>query len=120
MTNVPYYNFPDFIQSGTQSALTNYWMWGYHPGSFTRAVLENDLFRAAACADYNNKRHLAELAQWVYFNAPQASFGSKELVEAWLADRDKRRTLYSTKKEKEHTLKILASTPKDFDNEPPF
>lgn len=121
MSKIPYYSFPTWVGAGTCDALQNYWMWGYQPGSFTRALLEGDLFRAAACADYNNKTNLAELAQWVYFNAPSGSFGSKSLVDAWLADMDQRRTKYAERKEKEYLLKVLSAKPKDFVNDdPPF
>jgi hypothetical protein len=120
MSKIPYYNFPEWLGAGTKDALQNYWMWGYRPGAFTQAVLENDLYRAAACADYNNKTHLVDLVQWVYFNAPQGSFGSRELVEAWFTDRDGRRTRYAERKEKEYLLKVLAAKPKDFANDPPF
>lgn len=117
---INYYNFPKFLGQGTQDALTNYWMWGYPPGSFTQALLAGDLFRAAACADYSNRENLAELAQWVYFNAPSGSFGSYKAVENWLADVDECRTRYSAKKEKSHTLKVLAANPNELNNEPPF
>jgi hypothetical protein len=120
MTKIPYYDFPDYLGYGTKEALTNYWMWGYPPGAFTRALMAGDLFRAAASADYSNKTNLADLAQWIYFYAPSGSFGSYTIVDAWLADVDGRRTAYCEKKEKLHLLKVLKATAKEHSNDAPF
>ncbi len=58
---------------------------GIRPGSFTYALLEGDLFKAAALADLSNRRHLGEIARVVLDNLPTACYGSPEVVAKWIA-----------------------------------
>lgn len=55
-----------------------------HPGSFIRAVLENDLLMAGGVADPYNRAALCDTVQWCFNNLPRACWGSKEKVKAWL------------------------------------
>lgn len=57
---------------------------GMEPGSCTRAILENDLFHAAACADPSTRYHLVDIASYIFNHMPPESYGSPEKVEAWL------------------------------------
>ena len=54
------------------------------PGSFVRAVLENDLKTACSCADMVNRRKIFEYVEYLYQNAPSPCWGSPEKVDAWL------------------------------------
>jgi hypothetical protein len=56
-------------------------------GSFLRAVLENDLYRAVARADIEMHPYFALLVFYVLAEMPQECWGSKEAVSAWLAAR---------------------------------
>lgn len=58
---------------------------GIPPGSFLRAFLEGDLFKAAMHADQTNQIALFILARWVLSYMPIACYGSPERVEAWVA-----------------------------------
>ena len=77
-------NFPDGVTDFVVEALQNYWNHGYEPGSFTTAVLCNDLFGAAARADLWNKRNLVAVATYIANNAPYGSYGNTEVVQDWL------------------------------------
>lgn len=54
------------------------------PGSFLRAVLENDLMGAVGHADEESARELKALVQWLWQEMPSNLWGSKERVAAWL------------------------------------
>lgn len=64
-------------------ALRRYLFNGIIPGSFLKAVLENNLFLAVRFADAVNKRHLASIVEWLYQYAPAECFGRPEYVAAW-------------------------------------
>jgi len=93
--------------SGVDEAIDNYLMFGFEPGSFTKALLANDLFRAAASADHWNKENLATVASAVYMWMPSKTYGSYEIVNDWLADKDGRRTEYAKRQEKLYMLKVI-------------
>ena len=54
------------------------------PGSFLRAVLENDLMGAVGHADEESARELQALVRWLWQEMPSNLWGSKERVAAWL------------------------------------
>jgi hypothetical protein len=60
---------------------------GWKPGSFLRAVLENDLVESFACADSVNIRAMETWASWLYNDAPRLCWGSHEKVDSWIAHR---------------------------------
>jgi hypothetical protein len=91
----------------TTESANNYLMYGYLPGGFLGAVLRNDLFKAASCADHQNRPVLSEIALAVYNNFPARSFGSEELIKAWVTDVDGRRTAWATAIEKAYTWRVL-------------
>ena len=53
-------------------------------GSFMMAVVCNDLQEACACADDRNRHLLWEIVRWLYKEAPDNCWGSKEKVREWL------------------------------------
>jgi hypothetical protein len=54
------------------------------PGSFLRAVLENNLSEAVSRADHINLGYLSNIVSFCYNDIPSAAWGSPEKVEAWL------------------------------------
>ena len=93
-----------FVPEHTHTALMNYFNNCWEPGSFLMAVLRNDLMEASFRADHVNKQHLAEIAAWVYHNAPRGSWGSNEIVRGWL-NKNEYQQIY----EKQRVLEILSS-----------
>jgi len=65
-------------------ALTAYRDHRIRPGSFTRAVLENDLHLAVMNADSASFEALRQIMTWVYFELPSKCWGSKAAVRKWL------------------------------------
>ena len=74
-----------YVPAHTHTALMRYFNHRCHPGSFLTAVLQNDLMRAAQCADHINKPRIPEIATWIYHMAPEGSWGNKEKVDGWIA-----------------------------------
>ncbi len=93
-----------YIPEHTHRALMNYFNNCWEPGGFLTAVLCNNLIEAAFKADHINKQHLAEIATWVYHNAPRGSWGDEEIVRSWL-NRNKNQQEY----EKQRVMEILSS-----------
>jgi hypothetical protein len=54
-------------------------------GSFLTAVLENNLSKAVGRADSRNLPLLADYVRYLYNEAPNACWGSRERVAQWLA-----------------------------------
>jgi hypothetical protein len=57
---------------------------GVEPGSFLRAVLENDFAHAWARADHINTVYMKAWAEWLWNDIPGDAWGSRNAVEAWL------------------------------------
>ena len=76
--------FPE-IKQNTIDTLNNYVTKGWEPGSFCRAVLENNLMQAFGRADKENRATLFEICSYVYNELPIACHGSEEKVRNWLA-----------------------------------
>lgn len=74
-----YHLIPEYMQGGVE----RYMLDGIMPGSFLRAVLNNDFMGAASNADYNNQQILFKWAMFLYNHAPAGSFGSPENVRNW-------------------------------------
>lgn len=73
------------IKQDTIDAINNYVEKGWEPGSFVRAVLENDLMGAFGKADSYNRATLFEITSYIYNDVPGNCHGSPEIVDAWLA-----------------------------------
>lgn len=57
-------------------------------GGFLTALLEGDLMQACTKADNVNAHHLYAYAYWLFNYAPVGSYGSKEAVTKWLANKE--------------------------------
>ena len=79
--NINYESLPE----GLQDSMMRYIEHGIRPGSFLEAVLTNDLFGALGKADSINRHLLFDICQWIYNEAPYSCWGSKERVDAWIA-----------------------------------
>lgn len=83
------YDIPHQIRVG----LWNYLAYGIPAGGFCMHVLNNDFIQAMGSADCHwSSQGLKDLAMWITWNAPRASYGSKEKILAWsmLSDEDRR------------------------------
>jgi hypothetical protein len=101
-----YHDFT-FNHEGVDRSIDNYLMYGYPPGGFTRALLANDLSGAVNGADHWNKENLATVVQAVQQWMPGIAWGSYEIVDAWIKDKDGRRTEYAKRQEKLYMLKVI-------------
>ena len=78
---VSYAILPEHMQDGARLYVER----GRRPGSFMRAVLENNLVAAASNGDLINQQSLFAWATWLYNNAPGSCWGNPEAVKAWIA-----------------------------------
>lgn len=95
-----YTTWDKYIPAHTRQTFEDYLLRGYPPGSFSNAVLTNNLYRATSCADHANRQVLQEICTWVLNVLPAGSFGNTMLVEAWLHDVDGRRSEFVEQVEK--------------------
>jgi hypothetical protein len=72
--------------------LTRYAQHGVPPGSFLRAVLENDLASAVGRADDHNAANLSAIVRYAHTALPPLCLGSPEAVRAWIVHHAERRT----------------------------
>lgn len=78
------YGVPEHLRHGLAMYLLNYVM----PGHFLMAVLENDLLEAFKRGDRESREGLGDIVHWLYNYAVGISWGSKDLVRAWLHKRE--------------------------------
>lgn len=81
ITNLTRHGVPEHLHEG----LTRYVEHQIRPGSFLRAVLENDLHGAFSHGDPAAIAGLGGLVRWLHNCAPAACWGSPERVRDWLA-----------------------------------
>ena len=93
-----------YVPPDVHKILMDYFDHCWQPGGFLTAVLQNDLLTASFRADHNNRPHLAEIAAWVYHNAPIGSWGSCEAVNGWLNKNE-----YQQRYEKQRIMEILST-----------
>jgi hypothetical protein len=67
-----------------KASLDDYWQKGLPPGSFVRAVLENDLHQAIANADAECALALTAIVRYVYNDMPGDCWGSRRAVQKYL------------------------------------
>ena len=72
------------VRQDTIDTINNYVTKGWEPGSFVRAVLENNLMEALGRADIGNRHAIFEICGYVYNEIPSGSHGSPGKVEAWM------------------------------------
>lgn len=75
---------PYRIPLETADQLVHYIHNGVPPGSFVRAVLENDLIQAVRKGDMENKVTLSRIVEFLYCTCPTGAWMSEAQVEAWL------------------------------------
>jgi hypothetical protein len=83
------------IEPNIQTAIENYLIYGWNPGSFTTALLANDLYRAAGSAHPAVLPALKSIVTWVVNVVPRESFGSYQAIDDWMNDKDNRRTIFT-------------------------
>lgn len=74
------------IPAKTYQALKQYIEEGTTVNSFLRCVLCNDLAGAATRADKENLVALPAIAQWLYNQAPDASWGTEAKHLRWMQE----------------------------------
>lgn len=65
--------------------------YGLEPGSFVRAVLENDFLKAACHADDFSEQCLKNLALWIIHTMPVSSYGNAKAMKSWMDKTDQDR-----------------------------
>lgn len=70
-------------------SLDEYAKSGRPTGGFLRAVLENDLMKAAGKADEFSRIAFFDICSYIYNKMPLSCYGSPEKVEAWLQEGQK-------------------------------
>jgi len=73
---------PVYMRSG----IANYVLRGIEPGSFVKAVLQNDLRCAILRADDINQHLLPDYVRFMCNYLPSAAWGSFEKYNAWIKD----------------------------------
>jgi len=95
------------MRSATIEGLMRYVKHGIIPGAGLRAVLEGDLFQAKRSLDSYNWEYLGDIIDVVQYTLPQASYGSREIVKAWINMSDsEREALEATI---QHSLQMLSN-----------
>ena len=74
-----YNKLPEHLQDNIKRYIED----GLQGGHFLTAVLSNDLTGAVNRADSGNRKALVDIVTWLYNEAPQGCWGSKENVENW-------------------------------------
>lgn len=75
-----YHEVPEQFHLG----LVNYLAHRLNPGSFLRAVFENDLRRAVSYADPGAFKAMPAIVRFLVNDVPAKAWGSEGLVNAWL------------------------------------
>lgn len=99
------------MKSATIEALMRYVRHGIVPGSGLRAVLEGDLFQAKRSLDSYNWEYLGDIVDVVQYTLPQASYGSREIVKAWVDMPDSEREALGATIQ--HSLQMLSNRLQD-------
>lgn len=95
------------VPEHTQEAFENYILRGYPPGSFMMAVLCNDFVGAVHKADHINKGALVDIAKWMLNVPPSECWGNSRAVKEWLEDKDKIRSTFYERVEKQRMWEAL-------------
>lgn len=83
-------NFKEKIKSAglpsyMYGAIERYVFNGIEPGSFLKAVLENNLMDAVSLADDNNINVIANWVKFLYWETPADCWQSEKHVRDWIA-----------------------------------
>lgn len=74
----------ELIEPRFKQSIDGYVKYGYQPGRFITAVLENKLFEAFGRADHDAMDNLKHIICYCYNEIPYDCWGSKEKVQQWL------------------------------------
>ena len=85
---------PNVFHTSLATAMENYLVHGYMPGSFLTAVLTNNLMGAVGSADSTNSERLPVIVGWIMNSLPSGSYGKYDLMQDWCRDKDGRRSEY--------------------------
>ena len=75
-----YEKLPEGLRGGMKRYLED----GIQAGGFLTACLKNDLVGAVGKAGSDNLKALPEIVRWIYNEAPDNCWGSKEKVCDWM------------------------------------
>jgi hypothetical protein len=95
------------IPNHTRESLVNYLIKGWEPGGFVTSMLAMDMERAVYAADFVNGPNMQQIARWIIEYCPRSSWGDYETVNYWIEDRDKCRTKFAERVEKEEVWNLL-------------
>lgn len=80
MQEIDYSGLPPHMRDAFRLYIEN----GIPPGSFTTAVLSNNLMEAMGRADIVNRMNIFETCVFLKSHAPIGCFGSPEHVQDWI------------------------------------
>jgi len=75
------------MSPAVKQSIDNHVKYGTPTGSFTQAVLENNLTEAFALADEYHRVNLFSVVMYCYNEIPSPCWGSPEKVRAWVEAR---------------------------------
>lgn len=87
----------NFIEPNIQQAIENYLFYGWEPGSFTTALLANDMYSAVGSMHPGLSNGLKDVVTWVVNVMPAHSYGNYTAVENWMNDTDNCRSDFTAK-----------------------
>jgi len=67
-----------------EKAFRQYLEYGNKPGGFASCLLSNDLRGAVHRADPDNLESILEWVDWITFEIPSESHGSKDKFDSWI------------------------------------
>ena len=76
---INYELLPEHLRGGVERWIEH----GVQPGSFLKAVLDNQLFQAHMNADDKSFLALRDICRWFYNHAPRGCYGSPEQTASW-------------------------------------
>ena len=80
------------LQQEHVESLFAYFVYGFDPGSFFTALLENNMYEAACHSHPANRwEDIRNTCRWIVNSAPRNSYGSQKKVEAWMNQTDDER-----------------------------
>jgi len=80
------------LPRGLVGGMKRYLEDGIIPGSFLRAVLENNLSESFAQADLENRARMHDIVMFLYNDIPMDAWGSPEKVQKWAEERQNERS----------------------------
>lgn len=99
------------IPKHTLEAMVRYLIYGLHPGSFLERMITKDVYNACFCADFENKKFIADIMKCIEFNFPADCYGSEEKLCRWCGKNDEQRRKYLEEQGFLHTLYEVLKEP---------